>query len=354
MHVRCPGQVCLFAFFCVFAGCAQNQFRATELPQRYSARPVRDYSTADLAQYSTATEQNDTIAPGDRLTVHLDTGTLTKDSQHIWKVSVDEAGQTNLPNIGPVRLAGMTQTEAETAIVQTSLQRDVFLTPVVDVALEERKERTILLTGAVKEPGPVKIYTDEVSLADAIVRAGGLTSEASGVISVSAGTSPRSQEQIDGNGIRSVSQSTLQAVTVSLDRTPESELGEIIVPAGAVVNVEPMPPRIVQVMGVIGNKAVEAPKGQNLYLLDALTMAGGQRYSNWISDRVTVTRSLGGNEPPVRIKTSIRGAQRDSKKNVLLAPGDIVTVEENALTFTLSTLSGFLGAGFNASRIALP
>jgi len=343
----------LFAFFCVIAGCAQNQFRATDLPQRFSARPIRDYSTADLAQFSTATVQNDTIGPGDRLTVHLDTGTLSEDSEHTWKVSVDEAGQTNLPNIGPVKLAGMTQTQAETAIVQTSLQRDVFLTPVVDVALEDRKERTILVTGAVNEAGPVQIFTDEVSLADAIVRAGGLSSKASGVISVSGATAPRSQAQVDGNGIRSVSQSSLQAITISLDSTPESELGEIIVPAGAIVNVEPLPPRIVQVMGVIGNKAVEAPEGQNLYLLDALTMAGGQKYSNWISDRITVTRRLSGSEPPVKIKTSIRGARRNAQKNVLLAPGDVVTVEENVLTFTLGTLSGFLGAGFNASRIAL-
>ena len=146
-------------------------------------------------------------------------------------------------------------------------------------------------------------------------------------------------------------QSAFRAQTISLANTSESEVGEIRIREGSVVHVEPSPPRPIQVIGVIRNQSVEVPAGKNVRLLDAITLAGGQTYSNWISDRITIIRREPGGNKTVRIKASIRKATADAEANLLLAPYDIVSVEENALTFTLSTLSGFIGAGMNATRV---
>ena len=353
MHNRCICHFCLFALCCVLTGCAQTQFYASDLPSKYAAPPIRDYSQLDLTAYASQATNQDQILPGDRLQITLDTGTLTEDSEHVWKVSVDDAGQTSLPNIGPVRLAGLNSAEAEKAIVQTSLQRDVFLTPVVEVKVADRRQRTILVSGAVGTPGLLNVGDNNVSLADVLVRAGGLTQKASGIITVSAaaGSDLEAPELTAPNVIRPVGQQTLKALTVSLDTTSDSEIGGIMLPEGSVVHVEEVAPRPIKVVGVIRNQVVEIPAGQNVRLLDAVTMSGGQTYSNWISDKVTITRHVADGSGTIRIRGSIRKARADSKANLPLAPYDIVTVEENVITFTLSTLSGLFGAGVSAARL---
>lgn len=355
MQYRCKRQICLAALCSLLAGCAQTNYSAGNLPAKFGARRVRDYSSVDLTSYANRIPDTDKILPGDRLEVNLDAGTSAEDAEHVWKVSVNATGEAALPHIGPVKLAGLTNSEAEKAIVQTSLSRDVFLTPAVSVGLEKRRERKILVTGAVATPGVITITEDHITLADAIVRAGGMTASANGEISVSAASSgtPSVVDNGGDNAIRQISQSNFQAMTISLETASPFETGQTMVPEGAVVHVEEQPIRPIQVSGVIRNQVVEIPAGQNYRLLDAITLASGQTYSNWISDRITITREVPGSGETVRIKASIRKARADARENILLAPNDIVNVEENALTFTLSTLSGFIGAGANAARVGI-
>lgn len=342
--------VSLLLLFSLSCGCATTQYAATELPANLVARQVRDYSQVDLTPFAVAEANPEMIRTGDRLNVQLNTGTQTENSTIDWTVGIDEKGETDLPNIGRVRLAGLTPGEARHAIVQASLSRDVFLTPTVDVDLEERETRRITVTGAVESPGEITIHSDTISLADAIVRAGGITEEAEGTVSI---TGVRDAT----NQIKSVSNNSTaptQALTISLGANRPEELAAIPLTDGTVVHVEQQPLRIIKVTGVIRNQAIELPPGQNVRLLDAIALAGGQTYSNWISDRVTVVRRVPSRRETVRIDASIRDARDNDAANMILAADDVVIVEENPLTFTLSTLSGFIGAGFNASRIAGP
>lgn len=356
-HIAMPSaslrRALLGVICCIFVGCAHSKFRASELPQRYAARPIQDYSSLNLTQFTTKAPDADTILPGDRLKVTLDPGTLKPDSEHEWKVSVGDSGEASIPNIGAVRLAGLTRTEAESSITQASLERDVFLTPSVEVTVEDRREQVILVTGAVANPGPLAVRTDELNLADVIVRAGGLTNQASGVVSVSAAKRAAKLPPGVNNAILPASSGTVQATTVSLSSENAEDLALTTVPVGSVVHVEPVSPRPIKVTGVIRNQDIEVPAGQNLRLLDALAIAGGPTYSNWISDRITISRWDPKAKKTIQISASVRKARRDAQENILLAPFDIVNVDENVLTFTLSTVSGFLGAGFNATRIAL-
>lgn len=348
----------LMLLFCALAsGCASNRYVASELPRQYRARRIVDLQSLDLAKYASSDESQEVIAPGDRLKVVLNDGTQSETAVHEWEVSVDETGQTVLPNIGPVRLAGLSNAAAEKTVVQASLQRDVFLTPVVRVALEERRNRIITVIGAVKSPGPVAITRGSVSLADAIVRAGGLAEDASGVVSVSGiqglsdGLRPMGLSTVSSTAVSGSSIASTPATKIRLDQTDPESLGQIMVAEGGVVHVEVAPQDFVRVMGVIRGQSLDIPYGQSLRLLDAISLAGGQTYSNWISDRVTISRKVLGSDQTIQIKASIRKARRDSQENLVLAPNDVVNVDENIMTFTLSTISGLLGAGFNASQI---
>lgn len=351
MDERCFKLFLLTTVLCAGSGCAQSRFRAGDLPRKYAAQPIRDYATVDLTPYAQAESSADVIESGDQLQVNLNTGTLQEDSDLTWKVSVDQGGATSLPNIGPVQLAGLTKSEAEKTIVRTSLERDVFLTPTVEVSVGSRVERRIVVSGAVQNPGAIVVRGDSTSLADVIVRSGGLTSDASGVVSV---TRSDGRNIALPNEIRSVGHSNaggVEAITVSLESTSPERIAQIPVPDGAVVHVEETPPRPIQVVGVIRDSAVEVPSGRNIRLLDALTLAGGQQYSNWISDKVTIIRRVPERNETIRIRASIRRAKDSDSENLLLAPYDIVSVEENIVTFTLSTLSGLFGAGASAAQI---
>lgn len=333
-------------YFSVSCGCAQTHYHASELPQQYYAPRNNNYALLDLTPYSVADADPEEIQSGDRLAVALNTGMQTENADVKWEVSVDDSGEAALPNIGKVKLAGLSKTEAQDAIVQTSLQRQVFLTPTVTVDVAERDTSMCTVTGAVTTPGELPILNGTISLADVLVRAGGLTNESNGIVSVTG--------QSD-NFIRAISSSEEvkpPAMTIDLANTAPAELAKIRITDGTVINAESRPPSAVQVIGVIRNSAVEVPFGENLTMIDALTMAGGQTYSNWISDRVTITRQVPGRNETVRIGASIRDASANANENLVLAPNDIIRVEENILTFTLSTLSGFIGAGFNAARIA--
>ena len=45
----------------------------------------------------------------------------------------------------------------------------------------------------------------------------------------------------------------------------------------------------------------------------------------------------------------MREAKRGGAANLLLAPGDVVSVEETPLTFTVSTIQNFIRFGFSAA-----
>lgn len=350
MDERWIKRYCLVAMLVSVSGCAQTQFSASDLPSQYVAAPIRNYSTVDFTPFAKAIVNDNTIQEGDLLEVSLDTGIQGEDSTLEWDVSVDGAGQATLPNIGPIKLAGLERAEAAQLIVNTSLARDVFLTPTVGVSVKEKVEKTVLVSGAVTQPGLVTVRGEKVTLADVLARAGGVTSDASGEISVT-GSNGRSAIP---NAIRAVGSSNdagLDAISISLAATPPEQLGEMYIADGSVVHVEETPPRPIKVVGVIKDQAIEVPSGLNVRLLDALTLAGGQTYSNWISDKVTIIRRVPSRNETIRIKASIRRAKADAVENILLAPYDIVSVEENIVTFTLSTLSGLFGAGASAAQI---
>ena len=107
--------------------------------------------------------------------------------------------------------------------------------------------------------------------------------------------------------------------------------------------------RVVYVMGLVrAPKNYEMPPGQNLSLLDALAMAGG--VTETVADKILIVRSLPGQSQPTMIKVSLREAKRNGQENLMLASGDVVTVEDTPLTYTVSTIKQLIRiANLNSS-----
>ncbi len=339
----------------LLTGCAQNTYTVRRLPREYAAKPTSDFSTLDLTAWARPIPSGDQIQSGDRLKLSVNSGIGGPEAVEEWTVGVDHDGAATIPHVGRIRLAGLTLAEAEQSITEESIGRDVYLTPAVDVQVEERNRNEILVTGAVENPGTLEFPEDRLSLADILVRTGGLTPEATGRITVN--TAQPGHDT--GDRLHTVSRTRTQgttgeALTVDLATTPAAELAAIEVPGGAAVNVEAAGERTVQVIGVIGDRPVTVPAGRNLRLLEALALAGGPTYSHWISNRIDVIRRIPEKNETIRIKTSIRKAKKDDRENLLLAPGDIVSVEENLLSFTLSALGGLTGLTSAARYATLP
>lgn len=331
-------------------GCATT-YTVNSLPRDYAAHPESDFSMLNLSAWAQPITSKNEIRHGDRLQLRLNSGAGGEDSEQTWSVGVNELGEATLPNIGRVRLAGLSTSEAEQTIVNESVSRDIYLTPAVDLRLEERQTYSVMVTGAVNAPGPLEFHEPSLTLADVIVRAGGLTSAATGQIIVNQATSTWES----GDQLTAVSHTTTPdgSLQVDLSTTSAEELAAIRIPPGSTIGIAASRPRTIRVIGVIRNREIEVPPGRNMRLLDALAIAGGPTYSDWVSSRVDIIRRVPGENETVRIRASIRRAKKDNEHNLLLAADDIVSVEENPFTFTLSTLGGLTGLT-NFSRAAIP
>jgi len=345
--------VIVLAFACLFlTGCVQGTYSVSSLPKQYAARPISDFSTLNLTAYARPIPSEHEIRSGDRLELALHTGVGGKEATEEWTVGVDDDGNATLPNIGPIRLVGLTQAEAEQTIVQQSVARDVYLTPAVTMKMQERRKNSIVVTGGIRTPGQLQFLEPELTLADVIVRSGGLTNTATGSITINKASSTWDS----GDQLTTVSHTTEHgdSLNLNLATTSAAELAALQVPAGATVTFEESPARTIRVIGVIGDKFVDVPAGRDLRLLDALALAGGQTYSHWISNRIDVIRRVPGKNETVRIRTTIRAAKKNDADNILLSPNDIVSVEENLATFALSTLGGLSGLTTAARTATVP
>ena len=117
---------------------------------------------------------------------------------------------------------------------------------------------------------------------------------------------------------------------------------------GSVVMVMRKPTRTVQVIGLVNKpNEIEMPRNKDLRLLDALAQAGDRTLQ--LADKVCIIRQGSAADQPVVIEASIKEAKRGGAANLRLADGDVVSVEETPLTFTIDMLRSFIRFGFTGT-----
>ena len=346
------------------AGCAERVYLAKNLPPRYVA-PARDnIQEIDLAGLANHSVSSELIGPGDLLEVTIETD--YDDGQVIPRpVRVHDNGMGKILHIGAVRLAGLELDEAAQEIANAAVFRRIYTNPLVTVMMKKQAVNKVTVIGAVEKPGEHELPRNNSTLLAAIVAAEGLTDEAAGDVKIRPalssggplGPPPQNQPRTAGrDGVELTSHvepashevPSRNIVLVNLIKASKEGRGGPYLGDGDVVMVMERVPQPVYVSGLVRKPGeIELLPNMDLYMLDAIAKAEGR--SMPVADRVIIIRRLPGEEEPIVIKTSIRGAKANSANNVRLLPGDHVSVEETPATVAMRMVTDVFRFGVGSS-----
>jgi polysaccharide biosynthesis/export protein len=325
------------------AGCTsvEHRYLAQQLPVELQATAWQAPCTVDLSP-RIAGRCSPKFDCGDEVEVVLVTGL---DSAAVTRINatVAEDGTVELPVLGRISIAGTTSEAARQAVCQACHRDGVHQSAVVQISLQRARQHRITVIGAVQHPGNYTLPRQSSDLVSALAAAGGVSHDAGPKITIqsrgaadanertTAGIPPtdRSPEQVErallterteiANGRREV-----QLTSASAGDFSQEELKD-----GDVVVVERRAPPAILVTGMVLKPGrYELPIGVDYRVLDAVTNAQG--VSHKVIDTVVVCRTVPGGTARALIQVSLREATRNESENILLMPGDLVSVESNA------------------------
>ncbi len=356
------------AFALLLCGCQQGMYSAAKLPTAYAAPPPRAAKNLDLSRLARHTLGNNIIYPGDVIHVLVATP-LGAEGQQIdnkpLALRVTEDGYVHDPEIGPIQVAGMELTAAEATIRDEAIKRGKYVDPIVTVTLGERKANRVTVMGAVTKPGEYQLPAAGSDLLAALSAAEGLSDQAGSVIEIRhPDTRPgwaansRGGSRVVQAGYRGEEQDLDQNPPLQddpgnadpgrrfvhvdlLEATAGADSPDLHLEDGSAVVVMRKPAEYVQVMGLVHQGAqYEMPVGTDLRVLNAIGMAGGVSMS--LANKIHISRKSPVDGKTILIETSISEAKRNDAANLRLMPGDVVSVEETPLTFTVTTVQGLI------------
>ncbi|MFH1921999.1 MAG: polysaccharide biosynthesis/export family protein [Planctomycetota bacterium] len=340
------------------AGCAgQRHYRARKCPAELQAPPVYNAQIVDLSRFSGPPVSSERIGRGDVLEVSLAAG-LDADAISRFPARVSDDGQAFLPEIGSLPLAGLELPGAEQMIAAACVHRGLYLQPQVTVTMKRQRMNRITVVGAVKEPGIYELPRESSYVTGAIVTAEGLAEDAGTMVEI---RRPAPESRLAAERRTFSEQSGVQLVGDTRDH-PQQRVDLVCLdlanevlqgPAsnylddGTVIRVERRHPDPVQVIGLVHKPGqYDFPVNHELRVFGAVAMAGG--LSQKMADKVYVIRNSPDGQGTVMIEVSLRAAKRVVEENFLLAPGDIVSVEQTPLTVMMD-LVNFVRFGVGAS-----
>jgi polysaccharide biosynthesis/export protein len=335
----------LVAILTGLAGCQNTNYQASKLPPEFAASRIEGARKVDLSSLAKTSVRSEAIYPGDVLEITIATG-LEEKSPESWPLRVSDAGDVGVPLVGAVHVAGLLLPDAEQLIRRECITRRLYRDPQVSVLLRNRKTIRVSVVGAVAKPGTYDLPAINSDLLAALIAAGGLTEEASTIVEIRSVPDAVAASYTAGDPRQTLAQTG--SVRVDLIAAGQGLSPDYRIDDGSVIMVREHEPKTIQVIGLVRKPdQLEIPPDQEVRLLDAIAMAGG--LTQELADKVHVIRNLEDSSQPVVIQASMREAKRGGAANLLLAPGDVVSVEETPLTFTISTIQNFIRFGFSAA-----
>jgi len=332
------------ALIYLLPGCAHRAYRASNLPPQYMAPATMDLDALNLSGLVERSISTDVIQPGDLLEVSMITD-FTKLTATTTPVRVAEDGSIVVPLVGQLTVAGLEIKQAERLLNAESISRGIFRTPSITLTMKQCHTCKVTVVGAVKNPGTHDLPRGSTSLMSALLAAGGLSKEAGTEVEIRRIDS-RQLAQAFGE-VRQASygqplppEAPPMVFHVDLEATANGMMQPPELRDGDVVRVAKrnLPP--VQVIGLVRKPGqYPYPTDQKLCVLDALALAGG--CSNALAEEVLVIRQPTDGGEPVRIAVSIQAA-KNGRDNMVLAPGDTVSVEQTAATAVVDVFQSFI------------
>lgn len=334
----------LLVVLCLSGCAADNFYYASTMPQSLRLVAQSNTQEADLSRLASASGSSQSIGPGDVLEVSI-SASLNKDDQVTIPVRIQDDGTAIVPDIGKVHLAGVEPQAAESLLRLEAINKGLYRNPTITVSYAHKRMNHVRVLGAVKTPGLYELPPNSSDIVSAIAAAEGLADNAGDRVEVRnpagpangiavAGTpdgpySPISRSSSSGSGMR--------AYTVSLTSAAGSVTDRYVIEDGGVVMVEKRDPAPIHVGGLVNNAgAFDYPVGKPLTVLKAVQLAGGP--SNQLADKVFVIRPLAQDGKTALIQVSLRKAKRNPKEDILLGPGDTVTVEHTPATVLMEAM----------------
>ena len=360
------------------SGCQTGNFRAKSLPNEYRTVASTGGRAVDFSRVSSPGVSDSLIARGDLLEITITNG-REEELNNLFLVRVDANGATDVPVVGRVQVAGLEESEASHEIASESIQRGVYLHPTVAVEIKKKAMNRITVVGAVEEPGIIELPRNNSDIVSAVAAAKGFAEEAGTEVEVirqpkyvyaansGEGMSPNLE---DSGGVQLASYEGVDrpaGTTSSLEKStgplvPQSVLIDLASDEGLsgdyrlqdrdVVRILPRKNERIFVTGLVEKPGqFLLPMEQDVYLLDAISMAGGK--SSVVADKVFVIRRVPDQEEPIVIRASIREAKQNGLENLRLAEGDTISVEQTPATAVVDAVEKFFrfSLGFASSSV---
>jgi polysaccharide export outer membrane protein len=212
------------------------------------------------------------------------------------RFAVEGDGSFSFPLLGRLRAGGLTVRQFENELKQ--LLADGFIrSPQVAVTVEHYRSRRIFVIGEVRQPGTYPL-TGEMTLIEALARAGSLTATAAGEVVVVRGA----HGGPDGNEVVRIGVRELEASRLSRN-VALADGDTIFVPRS----------ESVYVFGEVRNPGMYPIPG-DLTVLQALALAGGGTEAAALN-RVKVVRTVNGEKLELKVRL-----------NEPVRPGDTIIV----------------------------
>lgn len=219
------------------------------------------------------------------------------------KLRVNEAGEIYVPVAGAVRVSGMTSDEAAVAIEAKLRSADIMKDPHVSVFISEYATQGVTVTGEVKSPGIYPLLGSH-GLVDLVSAAGGVTSSASRIVTLTHKSDPEHPE------------------ILKLDNRPGSVAANVDIRPGDTIAVSKA--GVAYVVGDVGRAGgflIES--NDRLTVLQVIALAGGtSRTAAQDKARLIRKTPTGREELRVPLKAILNGKVID----IPLEDGDILFV----------------------------
>lgn len=263
------------------------------------------------------------VLSGDVLAVELVSyrSPSTPDRSMYEGIVVDEVGIVHVPLAGGVRVGGMTLDAAETAIEEAIREFDRSVQ--VNIRIAEYNGHSVTVLGSVLAPGRVPA-TPGIRLADLLALVGGPILDRQGQMTIFLADLGSAQLMRGG-----------EMLPVDLEK---AMLGDprhnVRIRAGDYLYIPPSRGNSIVLLGEVAAPTV-LPYLPQMRLTEALAFAGGVTADG---DRGDIRIVRGDLDSPRVYQTNLKSLVNNNQTDVILAPGDIVFVEDEPLVAWRSAL----------------
>jgi polysaccharide biosynthesis/export protein len=252
--------------------------------------------------YATQAQTEYAVGPQDVLTI-----TVWNQADLSGKFTVGSDGSLSYPLLGSLKVAGL-QPRAIEALLRTRLSDGYLKDPQVTVEVTQFLSHRIFVMGEVKTAGPVAL-TGEMTVLEALTRAGGLTENAGGEMvllrtarGAGQATAPLTAGAAGVTEVARVSVKDLRSGSVS--KNVELRDGDsIFVPRA----------ELIYVLGQVNSPGAYALE-PGMTVLKAISLAGGTTRLG-STRRLKITRIVNGKKIEMNVKV-----------DAVVKPGDTITV----------------------------